>query len=178
MLSRASKKTAIMRRHIVKTLSCRHNNNINGHENLVCSPSWLLSTRNECDDASGPRTQPSKSTMMTSSRSFHTSRPLFTPEKTKQDGKDNKPIAPVDMVSHNFPDFIEHWNRNMFHKVGYGLTATTVLTVAMSATTATAVVPSMALGLLTLGYWKIGLNDIQQKTHTLSRNFPVLGHVR
>ena len=30
------------------------------------------------------------------------------------------------MVGHNFPDFIEYWNRDTFRQVGYGLAASTV----------------------------------------------------
>jgi glutamate synthase domain-containing protein 2 len=181
MLSLASKKTAITGRHIVKELAGRHYHYIKGHHDDFST--WLL-TRNH-DDVDGPQKTRSNSCPVSkpsTTRSIHTSRRLLTPETTIKDSKD-KPIAPVDMVSHNFPDFIEHWNRDMFRTVGYGLSAATVLAVAMSAatittTTASTIVPSMALGLLTFGYWKIGLNDIQQKSHTLSRNYPVLGHVR
>jgi hypothetical protein len=96
----------------------------------------------------------------------------MTPTKKSDD---KKPLAQkVDMVSHNFPDFIEHWNRTTFRQVGYGLTAATVLSCAVSAS----VVPSIALGLLTFGYWRVGLHDIKQASHTLTRNYPVLGHVR
>lgn len=156
MLTLASKKTAVMGKRIVKVLACRYNNG-----NLS---SWLL-TRSDDDDDAGPQ----RPSMMMLSRSLHTTMPLLTPTTTD----DKKPIAPVDMVSHNFPDFIEHWNRTTFRKVGYGLTAATVLSCAMSA-----VVPSIALGLLTFGYWRVGLYDIKQSSHTLSRNYPVLGHVR
>ena len=34
------------------------------------------------------------------------------------------------MIGHNFPDFIEHWDRTVFRKVGYGLSAVTLAAVA------------------------------------------------
>jgi hypothetical protein len=84
-------------------------------------------------------------------------------------------------VGHNFPDFIEHWNRDNFYKVGYGLgisTAALATTTAMTATLNPWLPLTMATGSLTAAYWAIGLNDIKQTSHALRRNFPVLGNVR
>ncbi len=35
-----------------------------------------------------------------------------------------------------------------------------------------------ACAIVTAGYWKIGLDDMRQTTHTIRRNFPVLGNIR
>lgn len=89
------------------------------------------------------------------------------------------------MNSHNFPDFIEKWDRQAFYHVGYGLGAVTVLTAAGPAvlfstttTTAFSFVPAAILGTLTAAYWHVGLRDIRQKSHAIRRNFPVLGNLR
>jgi hypothetical protein len=164
MLSLASKQAAVKGRHIVKALATSgYATNKDGQ-----IESWLLVTRKN-----DGMTDTQRSIV---SRSLHTTRSRLAPTKLDDDNK--KPLAPVDMVSHNFPDFIEHWNRAMFHKVGYGLTAATAMSLATSVAISASLVPPLALGLLTAGYWRIGLQDIQQSTHTLSRNYPVLGHVR
>lgn len=87
--------------------------------------------------------------------------------------------------SHNFPDFIEKWDRQAFRQVGYGLGAVTVLTAvgpavlfSTTATTAYSLVPAAILGTLTAAYWHVGLRDIRQKSHAIRRNFPVLGNMR
>ena len=86
-------------------------------------------------------------------------------------------------VGHSFPDFIEKWNRDNFRRVGYGLAATTVATLAGSwalydfAILYHLVTPAV-LGTVTAAYWKIGLRDIQQKSHAIRRNYPVLGNIR
>lgn len=87
------------------------------------------------------------------------------------------------MVAHNFPDYIEWWNRENFRLVGYGLmTATAVSAVggalSASATAVGAAVPALVLGSLTAGYWHVGLQDMRQKSHAIRRNYPVLGNVR
>jgi hypothetical protein len=55
------------------------------------------------------------------------------------------------------PDWIEHWSRDSFKKVGYGL-ALSVPVLAM------ADYPACTLGLAcgTAVYWAVGLNDIKQ----------------
>jgi glutamate synthase domain-containing protein 2 len=76
-------------------------------------------------------------------------------------------------VGHQFPDFIEHWNRTTFRQVGYGMVGLTVgLGVLFPWTVA---VPA---ALATAGYWMVGLQDISQTSHAIRRNYPVLGNIR
>lgn len=79
---------------------------------------------------------------------------------------------------HNFPDFIEHWNRDTFRRVGYVLGASTGALAAGSLLAPMAAVPTVILGALTTAYWKIGLNDMKQTSHAIRRNYPVLGNMR
>lgn len=79
------------------------------------------------------------------------------------------------MVGHNFPDFIEKWNRETFRKVGYGLAASTI---AACAITPFGYGPAVVLGAITAGYWHVGLRDIRQNGHAIRRNYPVLGNIR
>lgn len=87
-------------------------------------------------------------------------------------------------ISHNFPDFIEHWNRDNFRRVGYGLSALTLASAVGPAlwTSLTAhpvsYVPSVIIGMLTAGYWRVGLTDIKQTSHAIRRNYPVIGNIR
>ena len=87
------------------------------------------------------------------------------------------------MVGHNFPDFIEKWNRSSYKLVGSGLIAATALcavggVATASTVTVTSMLPSAVLGALTAGYWYIGSNDIKQTSHAIRRNFPVIGNLR
>ncbi len=88
------------------------------------------------------------------------------------------------MVGHNFPDFIEKWNRHVFRKVGYafiGLTGASLVWPIGSAIPLTqfgAYLPSVVLTALTTAYWKVGLSDLAQTQHTIRRNYPVLGNIR
>jgi hypothetical protein len=87
------------------------------------------------------------------------------------------------MLGHNFPDFIEWWNRDNFRRVGYGLSMATALSVvgpAVSIGVANPVtfVPAVVLGVFTAGYWRVGLADIKQSSHAIRRNYPVLGNLR
>jgi glutamate synthase domain-containing protein 2 len=88
------------------------------------------------------------------------------------------------MIGHSFPDFIDDWNRDTFRKVGYGMTGATVLSAALppllmgAALTPTAFVPAAVIGLLTAGYWRVGLADIAQNSHAVRRNYPVIGNLR
>ena len=72
-----------------------------------------------------------------------------------------------------FPDIIELWTPKVFRSVGVGLVV---------GTAATGVFVGPVSGLLcaaaTAAYWKIGLDDLAQTTHTLRRNFPFLGNLR
>ncbi|CAJ1968393.1 unnamed protein product [Cylindrotheca closterium] len=96
---------------------------------------------------------------------------------------DNRPDTAMvsSFVGHNFPDFIEHWSRDAFYKVGYGLGASTgglaMLCVVFGPTT-TFVIPTAILGLTTAAYWKRGKDDMAQTSHAIRRNYPVLGNVR
>jgi hypothetical protein len=87
------------------------------------------------------------------------------------------------MVGHNFPDFIEWWDRNSFWKVGYGLSAVTALSavgpiIMMGSSQPVTFVPAVVLGVLTAGYWRVGIMDIRQTSHAVRRNYPVLGNFR
>mmetsp|Transcript_32302 Transcript_32302/g.37137 ORF Transcript_32302/g.37137 Transcript_32302/m.37137 type:complete len:163 (+) Transcript_32302:121-609(+) len=86
----------------------------------------------------------------------------------------------VKSVSAGLPDFIEDWDRKRFRKMGYGLTA---LTLVSSLNTFTifeeqTIFFTTGLGALTGAYWIIGLRDMNQKSQTIRRNFPVLGNAR
>jgi hypothetical protein len=110
---------------------------------------------------------------------------------TKRPSSRSQPIDPskkLDQlsktVSHNFPDFIEFWDRDVFRKVGYGLGATTVFSAVFPAawwsftSHPVTYLPAVILGAFTAAYWKVGEYDMKQTSHALLRNFPVLGHVR
>lgn len=82
-------------------------------------------------------------------------------------------------VGHNFPDFIEGWNRDRFKTVGYGMTGVTgLLGVGGVAMSSSLFLPAAVLGTLTVGYWACGVRDISQKSHAIRRNYPVLGNFR
>lgn len=71
-------------------------------------------------------------------------------------------------------DFVENWSRNAFFKTGYVLTTVAGgLTVALGACQETLLVDAVIIG-----YWALGYHDITQKSHTILRNFPVLGNIR
>lgn len=82
------------------------------------------------------------------------------------------------MVGHNFPDFIERWNRTAFRKVGYGLAAASAASLGAPLFLDVGIVPGLVMGALTAGYWKVGLQDMAQKGHAIRRNYPVLGNLR
>lgn len=87
-------------------------------------------------------------------------------------------------VSHNFPDFIEFWDRNLFYKVGYGLNTVTAMSVMIPIATFSSImnpitfVPAAIIGGITTLYWRVGIYDMKQTSHALLRNYPVLAHVR
>jgi glutamate synthase domain-containing protein 2 len=81
-------------------------------------------------------------------------------------------------VGHNFPDFIEHWSRGAFYKVGYGLGATTGVLAMFGFHNAAYFIPTTIAALSTAAYWKVGKDDMKQTSHAVRRNFPVLGNVR
>jgi hypothetical protein len=83
-------------------------------------------------------------------------------------------------IGHNFPDFIEWWSRKNFKRVGNGLIAASFVCAIGGATTltATSMIPALVFGSLTMGYWYVGLQDMQQKSHAIRRNYPVIGNLR
>jgi len=117
--------------------------------------------------------------------SSSSSPPPPAPSRNDDDRYANDKIS--SQLGHNFPDFIEHWGREPFKKVGYGLSAASVLLVLGPAawTTGTSLAihpltfaPGLVLGAMTFGYWKVGLADIKQTNHAIRRNYPVLGNMR
>jgi glutamate synthase domain-containing protein 2 len=73
----------------------------------------------------------------------------------------------------SLPDFIEKWSPSAFRAVGVGLVAGSAATAALAGP-----LPGAVLALLTAGYWRVGLRDLRQTSHSVLRNFPVLGHMR
>jgi glutamate synthase domain-containing protein 2 len=78
------------------------------------------------------------------------------------------------------PDFVEKWNPQKFYQVGYGLTATSAISLPTIFYDGIAIHPVLPLALagFTAMYWKIGLADLKQTGHSLRRNFPFLCHLR
>jgi hypothetical protein len=82
-------------------------------------------------------------------------------------------------VGHNFPDFIEGWNRDTFKQVGYGMAGCTgILGLGGIMLDVGFLIPATFVGGFTAAYWTIGLADIRQTTHAIRRNFPFLGNFR
>jgi glutamate synthase domain-containing protein 2 len=85
-------------------------------------------------------------------------------------------------VGHTFPDFIEGWTRDTFRKVGYALNVTTLACLAGAATVDVTslwnFLPAAAVGTVSLGFWRVGLQDMKQTSHAIRRNYPVLGNLR
>ena len=88
--------------------------------------------------------------------------------------KEEKVEKKLHMSSDNFPDFIEHWNPDMFYKFGYGMT---ILTAGVNYI-AGFCQETIILNGLVIGYWVRGHSDMEQKTHALLRNYLVLGNFR
>lgn len=86
----------------------------------------------------------------------------------------------IKYISSGLPDFIEDWDRDVFRKIGYGLTAITAASACNTIVIfeAQTVIFTAGLGALTGAYWVIGKRDIEQRSHTIRRNFPVLGNMR
>ncbi|KAL7549159.1 hypothetical protein ACHAWF_012421 [Thalassiosira exigua] len=80
--------------------------------------------------------------------------------------------------SAGLPDWIEHWSRDGFRKVGYGLGATSLISAPLVVATGHDPAITAILASTTAAYWYFGLNDIKQKGQTIRRNFPVLGNMR
>lgn len=82
----------------------------------------------------------------------------------------------VRSVSAGLPDWIEHWSRTNFRRVGCGLVATTLFAIPIGWESYPLITTTLAT--TTSLYWMIGLRDIQQRHQTIRRNFPVLGNMR
>jgi len=103
---------------------------------------------------------------------------LSTSSHEKKDNGEKK--VDIKGLSAGMPDFIEEWDRTKFRQVGYGLAG---LTVASSLNTfvifeESTVFATAGIAALTCGYWYIGVRDMNQKSQTIRRNFPVLGNIR
>jgi len=118
-----------------------------------------------------PSPFPSLSLSPLSSRDFTTSLP-------SQDTWDHyEPKKPDDHKwkgSHGVPNFIENWSVANFYKVGAGLTA---IAAASGVGMGVGFVSGATTSFAAL-YWFLGFRDINQRTHTVRRNFPVLGNIR
>jgi hypothetical protein len=102
------------------------------------------------------------------------------PKSSRNDNLFDRSAKVQALVGHNFPDFIEWWGRKSFKMVGNGLIAASVLCAVSGASTLTtaSMIPAVFVGSLTLGYWYVGLQDIQQTSHAIRRNYPVIGNLR
>eukprot|EP00951_Prasinocladus_malaysianus_P046026 scaffold626434_cov47-Prasinocladus_malaysianus.AAC.1 len=83
---------------------------------------------------------------------------------------------------HNFPDFIEHWGRRPFYIVGrsaaFSCAAGTVGAAALAVTAGPTAISSLAAAGAVSYYWYQGFYDMSQNSHTIKRNYPVLGNIR
>lgn len=86
--------------------------------------------------------------------------------------KDGKYLKSTGHSSAGLPEYLEHWNRGLFHKVGYGLAAVSALSVPSGEILLSAILSST-----TAAYWYLGLQDINS-LQSIRRNFPVLGRTR
>jgi hypothetical protein len=74
----------------------------------------------------------------------------------------------------NFPDLIELWTPKVFRVAGVGMVAGSVAVATVGESPVEGALCLAATG----AYWKIGLDDMKQTSHTLRRNFPFLGNLR
>eukprot|EP00943_MAST-04B_sp_MAST-4B-sp1_P000665 g665.t1 len=74
-----------------------------------------------------------------------------------------------------FPDFIHAWNPDVFKQVGGVMALATGGSFLLFGLINP--LPYVACAVTGL-YWTVGLKDLNQKRHTVRRNFPVLGHMR
>jgi hypothetical protein len=130
------------------------------------------SSNNGKADANESRSTPTPASYSTSSTSSKS-------KSQKEDHWDDKRVSGY--FGHNFPDFIEKWNRQRFRNVGYGLVASTSALALGSAflfESALPIAPTVIMGAVTTMYWTVGLNDVSQKSHAVRRNYPVIGNLR
>jgi len=96
-------------------------------------------------------------------RRIHTGRKFMKWELKQQKGS-----------SSGLPDFTEHWNDQAFYGVGIlGAIGAGAAMASWGASAGTAAV----VGPVTV-YWYWGLKDMNQTSHTILRNFPVIGRMR
>jgi hypothetical protein len=89
-------------------------------------------------------------------------------------GKDEKERVQGDGSHSNFPDFVEHWGPETFKNVGIGMTISACTLMGIYGICQETLIVDFIVG----SYLYIGFKDLNQKTHALLRNFPVLGNVR
>ena len=97
--------------------------------------------------------------------------PFSTFKKAEKDPDGDFTI--VRSSSAGMPDFVEHWNRDAFRKVGYGLVGLSAMSVPLFGNVFLSSILASGAG----GYWYLGLQDIKSN-QSIRRNFPVLGRVR
>lgn len=93
-------------------------------------------------------------------------------------GKRSQSFGMTMRHSGGIPNFIHMWGPGPFYRVGYGLIAASLGSVALSVVHEFDHILPLVVGGVTAGYWYIGLRDLQQKEHALRSNFPVLIHTR
>ena len=92
--------------------------------------------------------------------------------------KEEKQINLGKAMTGGLPDFVEEWTPDLFRKVGKGLGVAAVASWPLAFHhDISLLVPLLASG-ATVGYWKIGLDDLKQTSSALPKNFPVLIHLR
>ena len=112
--------------------------------------------------------------MLRSALASQRRQPLFFSSKGRRAPLSSSPSTKgTQHESGDLTDFIESWTPTVFMNVGYGLAASTAAAAYFAGP-----VTGLGLAALTAMYWKIGLEDMKQTTHTIRRNFPLLGHVR
>ena len=93
---------------------------------------------------------------------------------SSQGGKPPTSSPVKQLVGINFPDLVEGWDRHVFKKVGAGLTVGAGSTWFVFGLCQETVI----VNVLVAAYWAVGWHDMQQRSHAILRNFPVLGNVR
>ena len=92
--------------------------------------------------------------------------------------KEEKQVNLAKGITGGLPDFVEEWTPDLFRKVGKGLGVAAVASWPLAFHhDISLLVPLLASG-ATVGYWKIGLDDLKQTSSALPKNFPVLIHLR
>jgi len=121
--------------------------------------------------AGARRLRPSSSCLGTLSPLAHTH--SFQTRRCLASAPEGQGSSNIKAQSAGMPEYMEHWNRDVFRKVGYGLAAASALCVPAGEY---AIAAALSAG--TAGYWYVGLRDINQTGKTILRNFPVLGNIR